>query len=163
MTRTALEVRRVAYDHPDAVELIAQVQRVYVERYGDEDATPVEPGEFAPPHGGFLVGYRDSEPVVCGGWRAHEAADGPGFADGDAEVKRMYVVPSARGAGHARALLAVLESAARAAGRRRMVLETGTLQPEAIALYTSSGYERIDNFGTYRCEPSCRCYGRKLS
>lgn len=158
-----MDVREVAYDHPDAVALVARVQRVYVERYGEEDATPVASDEFAPPLGRFLVGYRDGEPVVCGGWRSHESVDGPGFADGDAELKRMYVVPSARGVGHARAMLAELESRARAAGRRRMVLETGTRQPEAIELYTSSGYERVDNFGTYRCEPDCRCYARDLS
>ena len=52
----------------------------------------------------------------------------------------MFVVAAHRDRGHARAVLAELERSAAAAGRRRAVLETGTRQPEAIALYTSSGY-----------------------
>ena len=88
--------------------------------------------------------------------RPWPAADGgPGtpnrttrtLRDGDAEIKRMYVVASHRGRGIARAVLAELERAAAAAGRRRMVLETGDRQPEAVALYTSSGYRPVDRFG----------------
>ena len=81
------------------------------------------------------------DPVACGGWRVARTA-GPTAAparDGDAEVKRMFVHAAHRGRGHARAVLAELERTAAAAGRRRAVLETGTRQPEAIALYTSAG------------------------
>jgi hypothetical protein len=42
------------------------------------------------------------------------------------------------------------------------VLETGTRQPEAIALYLSSGYVPVEKFGTYRDEPDSRCYGKDL-
>lgn len=152
----------VAYDHPDALTLIDQVQAEYVRRYGGKDATPVEPAEFAPPRGLFLVGYAGGVPVACGGWRAHDSHE-PDFRDGDAEIKRMYVVPLARGRGLARALLAELERSALAAGRRRVVLETGTEQPEAIALYTSSGYTAIPNFGLHRNSPRNRCFGKTLT
>jgi GNAT superfamily N-acetyltransferase len=151
----------VGYADTDARTLIGAVQQEYVRRYGGEDATPVDPADFAAPRGLFLVGYSDGQPVACGGWRAHESTD-PGFADGDAEVKRMYVVPEARGNGCARALLAELERTAAERSRLRMVLETGTKQPEAIALYSSSGYSAIPAFGTYRNEPSCRCFGKSL-
>jgi ribosomal protein S18 acetylase RimI-like enzyme len=159
---SGLVVRSVRYDHPDAVALIAEVQQEYVLRYGGEDETPVSATEFAPPRGLFLVGYADGIPVVCGGWRAHDATD-PGFADGDVELKRMYVVPSARGRGFARAMLAGLERSAVAAGRRRVVLETGSQQPEAIGLYLSAGYRDVAKFGIYRCEPSSRCFGRVVA
>jgi GNAT superfamily N-acetyltransferase len=70
--------------------------------------------------------------------------------------------PDARLRGHARVLLAELERTAAAAGRRRMVLETGTRQPEAIALYTPAGYPAVPEFGLYgECESS-RCYGKTL-
>ena len=69
----ALELRARPYDHPDVAVLVAAVQREYVTRYGDEDATPVEPAEFAAPHGFFTVGYACAEPVACGGWRARDA------------------------------------------------------------------------------------------
>lgn len=154
-------IRRATYDEPDARKLIAEVQQVYVERYGGQDETPVRPEEFRPPLGVFLLGYLDGRAVACGGWRAHDATD-PGFADGDAEIKRMYVVPSARGRGLAREILAELERTAASAGRTRMVLETGTKQPEAIGLYTSSGYTPIPGFGIYQDEPESRCFAKRL-
>lgn len=136
--------------------MIADLQQVYVERYGDVDITPVDPAQFAAPLGYFVIGYLDGVPVACGGWRVNDELDGA------AEIKRMYVVDSARGKGLSRLVLAHLEATAREAGLLRMVLETGLRQPEAIALYTSSGYERIDNFGVYRDHPESRCFGKSL-
>jgi GNAT superfamily N-acetyltransferase len=78
------------------------------------------------------------------------------------EIKRMFVVDAMRGRGFARAVLAELERAAAGAGARRMVLETGLLQPEAIALYRSSGYHPMPNFGVYRCAPNSRCFAKPL-
>ena len=59
-------------------------------------------------------------------------------------------------------MLAHLESTAHAAGAAVIVLETGLQQPEAVALYESSGYERIPGFGHYAWSPSNRCYARRL-
>ncbi|SDM95803.1 Ribosomal protein S18 acetylase RimI [Allokutzneria albata] len=162
MVMLDLELRVVGYDHPDAAKLIAEVQQEYVVRYGDEDITPVDPAEFAPPLGLFIVGYLGGEAVVCGGWRAHDSDD-PQFLDGDAEIKRMYVVNTARGKGLAKRMLAELERTAREAGRLRMVLETGTKQPEAVALYGANGYERIPNFGAYKDHPLSLCFAKSLS
>jgi GNAT superfamily N-acetyltransferase len=159
-----LELRTVPYDHPDVGRLVRGVQAEYVQRYGGEDATPVEPGEFARPRGAFVVGYVDDGPVACGGWRARDALHGDGaLRDGDAEIKRMFVPAGHRGRGFARAVLAELERIAAAAGRRRTVLETGTRQPEAIALYTSAGYTPVEPFGVYRDAPGCRCFAKHLS
>jgi GNAT superfamily N-acetyltransferase len=152
----------VPYDHPDAAKLMAAVQQVYVERYGGEDATPLDAEQFDPPQGLFLVGYQGDEAVACGAWRAHDGP-APDFREGDAEFKRMYVAGSARGRGFARMILFELERTAALSGRKRAVLETGTKQPEAIALYTSSGYVEIPGFGVYRNEPESRCYGKDLS
>lgn len=156
-----MELCTLAYDHPDSVKLIADIQQVYVDRYGEADLTPVDPAEFAPPLGHFVVGYLDGVPVACGGWRAHDAAEDP-LRPGDAEIKRMYVAESVRGRGFARRVLTSLEEAARAAGRRRMVLETGLRQPEAIGLYRANGYARIDNFGVYRHHPESLCFAKDL-
>jgi GNAT superfamily N-acetyltransferase len=162
-----LELHTVGYAHPDAVALVAAVQEVYRQRYGGHDATPVDPAEFAPPAGLFVVGYLAGEPMVCGGWRLRTEAE-PGIpepgalAAGDAELKRMYVVDAARGRGYARRLLTELERTAAEAGARRMVLETGTAQPEAIQLYRSSGYTPIPKFGVYRNSPGSRCFAKSL-
>lgn len=154
-------MRTVGFEHPDAVALIDEVQQEYVRRYGGTDQTPMDPGQFDPPRGLFVVGYLNGRPVACGGWRAHDS-DNPEFLDGDAEIKRMYVTPQARGRGLARALLAELERTAGAAGRLRIVLETGWAQPEAIGLYLSSGYSDVPKFGMYREEKGSICYGKSL-
>lgn len=74
----------------------------------------------------------------------------------------MFVIEQVRGRGLARRILAALEEDARAAGRTRMVLETGTKQPEAVALYTSSGYEPCGKFGYYRFHEDSLCYAKAL-
>jgi ribosomal protein S18 acetylase RimI-like enzyme len=135
-----LQIKQVGYGDPDASKLISEVQQEYVVRYGGPDGTPVDAAEFTPPSGLFLVGYLDGVPVAAGGWRSH---------GDDAEIKRMYVVPAARHRGLARQLLAELERTAAAAGHHRTILESGSAQPEAIALYRSSGYTPIARFGHY--------------
>jgi GNAT superfamily N-acetyltransferase len=149
-----VDIRVVAYDHPDAVVMTKEVQQEYVVRYGGPDDTPVDPAEFAPPLGLFLVGYLDGQPVSCGGWRAHE--------DGTVELKRMYVRSEARGRGLARAVLAELELTAKRAGHRRVILETGRGQPEAIALYRSAGYTDVPEFGYYAGWPLSVHLGKDL-
>lgn len=159
--RSGLRLEQVGYGHPDATRLIEEVQAEYVRRYGGRDESPVDPLMFEPPHGTFLVGYVDDEPVATGAWR-RSTVEAFGTT-ATCEIKRMYVVPLARGAGHARAVLARLEETARASGARAMVLETGTAQPEAIALYESAGYVTVPGFGHYRHSPMNRCLARRLT
>jgi GNAT superfamily N-acetyltransferase len=147
-------IKPVGYTDPDASKLIAAVQQEYVVRYGGRDGTPVDPADFTPPTGLFLVARLDGVPAGSGGWRSHGS---------DAEIKRMYVVADFRGKGIARAILAELERTAAAAGHSRVVLETGRAQPEAIALYASSGYEPIAPFGYYADAPGAVHLGKSLS
>ncbi len=149
-----IEIRVVRFDDPEVRRLVADALADLAVRYGGSgDDTPVSPADFEPPHGEFLVAVTDGELIGCGGWRRH---------GDDAELKRMYTVPAARGRGVARRLLAAVEASARAHGRRRLILETGDRQPEAIGLYVSSGYARIDDFGHYRDEPGVLSFGRTL-
>jgi len=148
-----VRIETVGYDHPDAARLVGEVQQEYVIRYGGVDRSPVDLADFAPPSGLFLVGYAGGAAVVCGGWRARGA---------DAEIKRMYVTPAARGRGLARRMLAELERTARAAGHRRAILETGSKQPEAVALYRSAGYTGIPAFGYYAGTPHSIHLGKVL-
>lgn len=153
MPSSLLRIEAVGYDHPDAARLIGEVQQEYVARYGGEDRAPIELADFTPPSGLFLVGYAEGAAVACGGWRAHGA---------DAEIKRMYVTPAARGRGLARRMLAELERTARDAGHRRVILETGSQQPEAVVLYRSSGYTGIPGYGYYACSPHSMHFGKIL-
>ena len=155
-----MNIHRVGYGHADAMRLIDDVQAEYVIRYGGPDETPLDPLMFEPPSGSFFVGYVDGEPVATGAWR-RTSVEAFGTTS-SAEIKRMYVAPSGRGRGLARLMLAHLEADAQAHGAEAMVLETGTRQPEAIALYLSSGYVDVPAFGHYKDEPISRCYGKRL-
>ena len=88
----------------------------------------------------FFIAWRGAEPVGCGGVALFEDY---------AEVKRMFVVPAARGQGVARAVLARLEAEALAAGISRLRRETGDQQHEAMRLYESSGFLPCPAFGNY--------------
>ena len=164
-----LDIVRVDYGHPDAMQLIAEVQAEYVVRYGGPDRTPLDPLMFRPPSGSFYVGYLaldavaggERRPVATGAWRAHDDVEAFGTRR-TAEIKRMYVVPAARARGLARTMLVHLERAAAEAGAEAMILETGAAQPEAMALYESAGYTRIPSFGYYKDAPLNRCYGKPL-
>jgi GNAT superfamily N-acetyltransferase len=160
-----LEIRRVGYGQADALRLIEEVQQEYVRRYGGRDDTPLEHAMFEPPTGSFFVAYVDGEPVATGAWRRSQVlALGPELGTANtAEIKRMYVVPQARGTGVARRMLAHLEASAAELGVEALVLETGTAQPEAIALYESSGYTPVPGFGHYKDEPMSRCFGKRLA
>ena len=147
-------IRPLAYTDAVVRALEAELQQDYVERYGGQDESPIEPAEFAPPDGVFVVGFADGEPVASGGFRRH--------ADQVAEIKRMYVVEDHRGVGYARRLLAELEARAADVGYRRIVLETGLRQPEAVALYESSGYQPIPGFGFYAKHRLSRSFAKDL-
>lgn len=152
-----LEIKPTRFGAPVARALVAAAMADLGQRYGGTgDDTPVTDIEFDPPDGTFLVAYRDGVPAGCAGWRSH------GETDEVAELKRMYVDPSSRGAGVARSLLVAVEDSARQAGRTRLILECGWKQPEAIALYESSGYAAIEHFGFYRDAPGVHSYGRDL-
>jgi GNAT superfamily N-acetyltransferase len=136
-----------------ARDLIAAMVAEMNELYGDIEGPNVPsatPADFAQPHGTFLVGYDDGEPVCAGGLKRLD--------DHAAEIKRMYVVPTARRRGVARALLAALEAAARERGYRVVRLDTGPRQPHAMALYASQGYVEIGNFNA---NPVAAYWGEK--
>jgi GNAT superfamily N-acetyltransferase len=150
--RVRIEPARL--DDPAVKDLIELIQGEYVIRYGGPDDAPIDPAEFAPPEGTFLLATIDGAPAGCGGWRS--------LGDGRAELKRMFTVDRFRNRGVARAVLAELERTAAAAGVEQLVLETGTVQPEAIALYGSAGYDPIDGFGYYAGAPRSRSFGKRL-
>jgi GNAT superfamily N-acetyltransferase len=112
------------------------------------------PEYFQPPDGTFLVAFEDGAPIACGGVGRLDETTG--------ELRRMYVLPAHRGRGLGRAILEELENAARTLGYTRMRLETGNEAPEALGLYTSSGYEPIPCWGPFASDPKSRCFEKGL-
>ena len=153
VTGSDLAIWQVPYDHPQVTALTSQVQDHYISIYGGPDTTPMDAADFLPTRGAFFLGYLSGEPVAMGGWRwAGGPLDIP--ARKPAEIKRMYVVETARGRGLGRILLAHLRATASAAGADALVLETGEAQPDALALYRAAGFVNIPRFGHYAAEPS---------
>ena len=121
-----------------------------IELDGD-DMPRAGPAELSPPGGAFLVGWRGTEAICCGGVKRLDAHT--------CEIKRMYVIPGARGQGVGRALLAALEDKARSLDYDIARLDTGPAQPGAQALYQSEGYAEIGNFNA---NPVASFWGEKL-
>ncbi|MDP9827137.1 GNAT family N-acetyltransferase [Kineosporia succinea] len=154
---TDLLFRDVPFDGPEATVLIAEVQQEYVVRYGGPDSTPVDPNEFAPPSGLFTIAEAGGELAGCVGLRAN-----PAEGEGAVEMKRLYVRAPFRRQGLARRLLASAELRAMALGYSRLILETGTKQPEAVALYRSAGYQSHPGFGIYANEAGSLYFAKDL-
>lgn len=160
------------YESEVAQRLVAALSAEITERYADETDpwTPEEeaadlagylaevtPDLVRPPCGVFVVAWRDGGAVGCGAVKRDDPRSDVG------EVKRMYTAPDARRAGVGRVILEHLERRATELGMRGLRLETGTAQPEALALYERQGWNRITPFGRYRDEPSSVCFGKELS
>lgn len=157
-----IDIERVSFGDTDVVRLVADLQQEFVHRYGGPDETVLSIDTFDDPSGAFFLGRYNGVPVAMGGWRFRSDVVALGGSVA-AEIKRMYVVPRAQRRGFARTLLAHLESTAAASGADVMVLETGMQQPEAIALYETTGYTPVDGFGIYRDSPFVRYLGKRLA
>jgi GNAT superfamily N-acetyltransferase len=109
------------------------------------------PRELGPPNGVFLVGFNETGAgVCCGGIKD--------LGGGHCEIKRMYVLPEARGGGLGRELLRALEEAARELGFKVARLDTGPSQPSAKRMYIEAGYREIENFND---NPVATFFGEK--
>ena len=98
--------------------------------------------ELVPPAGALIVARLGDRPIGCGAIKLH--------GDAPAELKRMWVAPTARGLGVGRRMLHELESYARSVGVVVVRLETNRTLTEAIALYRRSGYVEV---GAFNAEP----------
>jgi GNAT superfamily N-acetyltransferase len=121
--------------------VVARAEAELVARYGflDDGELGLTAAMFDPPVGAFLVARRAAAagpPVGGVGLRTVAPATG--------EVRRLWVDPAGRGQGVGRALMAALEQMAHdSLGLTALRLGTGDRQPEAVALYTATGWERV--------------------
>lgn len=151
------DIRRSSLASPDALRLITALNAELTATFPEPGAThfSLSQEQVADGDGAFIIVFVDDQPVGCGAIRRLD--------DDQAEIKRMFVSPSFRGRGLGHAIVAALESEARRLGVSRVVLETGTRLPVAIALYQSAGYTPIPLFGEYRSSPDTSlCFGKTL-
>ncbi|TFV45990.1 GNAT family N-acetyltransferase [Blastococcus sp. TF02A-35] len=137
-------IEPAAWDDADVRRLTDDQQEEVRARYGGKEEPGAHPS--AADISVVLVARDDDgTPLGCGALRD--------LGGGVAEVKRMYVVPAARGRGISKAVLAALEATARDRGWTTLRLETGPLQPEALGLYEGAGYRPVPAFGAYVGDP----------
>jgi putative acetyltransferase len=113
--------------------------------YPAESNHLVDIDSLAQPHVHVFVAREAGRALGCGAFVLGN--------DGQAEMKRVFVDPAARGKGIARAFMAALEREAAKCGVTLMQLETGIRQSETIALYRRSGYVERGPFGKYQPDP----------
>lgn len=97
-----------------------------------------EAADMIRPRGAFLVAMSDGVPMGCVGLK--------GWGGDWAEIKRLWVAPSARGLGLAKRLMTAAEDAARELGIATLRLDTNSALPEAEALYRRLGWSEIARF-----------------
>jgi DNA-binding MarR family transcriptional regulator/GNAT superfamily N-acetyltransferase len=119
-------------------QYFAELNQRFDAGFDPERSISAQAHELVMPSGMLLIARLRHEPVGCGALKLHDGAP--------AELKRMWVGPSARGLGLGRRLLGELERHAREAGVTVLHLETNRALIEAIALYRSSGYREVDAF-----------------
>ena len=100
------------------------------------------------------VCYQDDIAIGCGAFKEYDSST--------VEIKRMFVHPDYRGKGIATTVLKELEIWASENNYSHCVLETGTNNPEAIALYQKSGYEIIPNYGQYKNIETSVCLKKSI-
>ena len=137
--------------------LIRELSKELAERYEFtyDGSGAFQPEDVAVEKSVFMVVWFNGKPIGCGAVR-------PLFANEIVEIKRMFVKPEFRGKGIARLLLTKLESVATEMGYKKVWLETGDPQPEAIRLYENANYSRIINYGNYKENLHSNCFEKIL-
>jgi putative acetyltransferase len=144
---------RTDSQHPDFRSLIPALDAELAERDGADHAFYAQYNKSDHIHH-CIVAYLNGEPVGIGALKK--------YSDDKIEVKRMYVRPDSRGRRFAVTVLEELERWAVELGFTVCILETGIKQPEAIALYTRHGYQKIENYGQYAGVENSVCMSRQL-
>jgi putative acetyltransferase len=130
---------------PESAAMIAALDRRMRELYRPDACHLTTPDQLVAKNALFLAARLDGVAVGC----IALVPDG----EGTAEIKRVWAAPDARRRGLGRALLQRLEEMARERGVGALRLETGPLQPEAIALFRSQGFRERGPFGGYCNDP----------
>lgn len=103
--------------------------------------------------------YDNKIPIACIGIKKYVPLEDEKKLVNSVEIKRMFVKSEYRGQGLAKTMIDALETKAKTDGFKKMMLETGMKMNSAIGLYTSCGYQKIDNYGPYKelSDSVCMC------
>ena len=143
MVAKLIQIAEEAPSQPEVIALLEAGNAYMGQLYPAESNHLLDVASLCKPEVTFLVARIDGRVVGCGAI----VASSEGWW---AEIKRMFVSPAARGNNIGRLLLQKLQAAAAERGIGVLRLETGIKQPEALALYRSTGFVEIGPFADYR-------------
>ncbi|HEV2897895.1 MAG TPA: helix-turn-helix domain-containing GNAT family N-acetyltransferase [Pseudaminobacter sp.] len=139
---TSITVGEEAADTAEARQCLAryfgELAQRFEEGFDPGRGNTTTKDDFIPPMGSFVIARLDGSPVGCGALRMIDPAT--------AEIKRMWVAPSARGLGVASRMLHKLEAIATGFGAKTVCLDTNRSLKEAQSLYRREGYNEIARF-----------------
>jgi putative acetyltransferase len=142
---TALTIAIAYPSQPEIIALLRDGEAYSAELYPAESNHHMPLGALRAANVHFLV-VRDANGRAVG--------TGALALHGDwAELKRMWVIPAARGLGVSRIILTALEAHAGSEGVRTLRLETGVANHAALGLYARAGFKRRDPFADYSADP----------
>ncbi len=149
-----IKIVRTSSGNKDFIDLVKLLDADLAERDGDDHAFYHQFNKIdVIKH--VVVLYENEKPIGCGAIKEFDATA--------MEVKRMYTSPESRGKGIATKILSELEKWAEELSYKKCVLETGKRQPEAIQLYTKSGYKIVSNYGQYKGITNSICFEKNLN
>ena len=149
-----MRLLRTDHNHPDFKSLVDTLNQELSVRDGEDHA-------FYSQFNGLenleqvVLAYEGNVAIGCGAFKF--------FETGKVEIKRMYTPPVGRKKGTATQVLKELEVWAKELGNKSCVLETGKNLPEALALYSKSGYLRITNYEPYLTTDNSICFEKILN
>ena len=142
-----MQSESLSINEAEVVDIVAESDEFYHGLYPPESNHLESTDDLSQPDVVFLGCRVDGVLAACGAVK--RMRDDGSYA----EIKRLFVKPAFRGRGLARLLMQDLEKAASRWAVKVVRLETGTRQPEALALYRSLGYRERDAFGSYPTDP----------
>ncbi len=140
----------VAPDDRDFLSLVKELNKSLTSITNDSGESSFKAEAFNSEKDGYLVGYLNGEPTVCGGFRYH--------SESACEIKRMYSAKPGLGS----LLLSELESYALSKGYRSALLSTRRVNTKAVSFYEKHGYHNMPAYGRYVGREVSVCLGKKL-
>lgn len=149
-----IEVVKTTSENPDFISLIKTFDTFLWERYPElkKDYWGNNLIEF---NENVILVYLEDKPVASGCFKKYDIKT--------VELKRMFVLPEARGLGLAQLIIKELEAEAKKIGFQKMILETLYKQVEAIGLYQKVGFNIVDNYEPYVGLSNSICMSKSIN
>ena len=139
--------------HPGFHELIGKLDE-YLAGINGEKNSFFQKLNHVPEIRNVVLLFSGDQVIACGAFKASDASS--------VEMKRMFVLPEHRRAGHAQTVLKELENWAQELGYQRAILETARTMTAAVMCYKNWGYREIPNFGPYVEVETSICFERRF-